>query len=171
MEQKGFHSYIGIIVVISWETGQVLDYEVISKRCNACKKQKTKWGEDSDRFQQWIKTYKESCAINHSGSSPAMECAGVLRICNRSVETRHLRYTQMISDGDSESLATLNEHKPYGDVKVEKHECVGHAQKRVTPKLKAARASFKSDKANANKKVKELKEKMKEVREQYGLGR
>ena len=36
------------------------------------------------------------------------------------VETWHLRYTQMISDGDSKSLATLNEHQPwYGDLKVD----------------------------------------------------
>ena len=124
-------------------------------------RQRTKWGEDSDRFQEWMETHKESCAINHLGSSPAMECEGVLRIWKRSVETHHLRYTQMISDGDSKSLATLNEHQPYGeDMKVEKHECVGHVQKRVTPHLKAAKTSFKCDKAEANKKVKELKDKI-----------
>ena len=100
-----------------------------------------------------------------------MECEGVSRVWKRSIETRYLRYTQMISDGDSKSLATLNELKPYGEIKVEKHECVGHVQKRVTPKLKAVRASFKRDKADAKKKEKELKDKISEIREKYGLKR
>ena len=44
-------------------------------------------------------------------------------------------------------------------------------QKRVMPKVKLAWTSFKSDKANTNKKEKVLKDRMKEVGEQYGLGR
>ena len=84
----------------------------------------------------------------------------MLRIWNR-LETRHLRYTQMISDGDCKSFATLNEHKPYRNFEVVKHECVGHVQKRVMPKVKLARTSFKSDKANTKKKEKALKERMK----------
>lgn len=76
-------------MVISWETGQVLDYEVLSKWCNTCERQKTKWGEDSDQFKEWMETHKENCSINHFGSSPAMECEGVLRIWRRSVATRH----------------------------------------------------------------------------------
>ena len=67
----------------------------------------------------------------------------------------------MISDGDCKSLATLNEHRPYGNVEVVKHECAGHVQKRVMPKVKLARTSFKSDKANTKKKEKALKDWMK----------
>ena len=84
-----------------------------------------------------------------------------MRIWNRSAETRHLRYTQMISDGDCKPFATFNEHKPYGNVEVVKHECAGHMQKRVMPKVKLARTSFKSDKANTKKKEKALKDRMK----------
>ena len=72
--------------------------------------------------------HRKCCELNFEDSSPAMECEGVLSIWNRSVETRHLWYTQMISDGDCKSFATLNEHKPYGNVEVVKHECVGHAE-------------------------------------------
>lgn len=125
--KRGFTATYGVVVVISWETGMVLDYEILSKRCNTCERQKTRWGEDSNQFKEWMEAHKDSCAINHKGSSPAMECEGVLRIWSRSVEKRHLRYTELISDGDCKSLATLNEHKPYGtNVAVEKHECVGH---------------------------------------------
>lgn len=57
------------------------------------------------------------------------------------------------------------------EVKLAKHECVGHVQKRVTPKVKLARTSFKRDRTEAKKKEKALKDRMKGVREQYGLGR
>ena len=87
------------------------------------------------------------------------------------VEICPLRYTQMISDSDCKSFATLNEHKHYGNVEVVKHECVGHVQKRVMPKVKLARTSYKSGNANTKKKEKALKDRMKEVGEQYGLGR
>lgn len=153
--KRGFTATYGIVVVTSWETGQVLDSEVLSKRCNVCERQKSKWGEKSSR---WMEHHKDKCAINHLRSSPAMESEGVLRIWNCLIETCHIRYTEMISDGDCRSLATLKEHRPYGEVKVDKLECVGHVQKRVTPKLKAARTSFKNDKAQANKKIKMLKE-------------
>ena len=112
------------------------------------------------RYLEWMEGHRKSCELNFEGSSPAMECEGVLSIWNRSVETRHLRYTQMISDGDCKSFATFNEHKPYGNVEVVKHECVGHVQKRVMPKVKLARTSFKSDKAKTKKK-KALKDRMK----------
>ena len=113
------------------------------------------------RYLEWMEGHRKSCELNIEGSSPAMECEGLFRIWNRSVETHHLRYTQMISDGDCKSLATLNEHKPYGNIEVVKHECVGHVQKRVMPKVKLARTSFKSDKANTKKKEKALKDRMK----------
>ncbi len=58
----------------------------------------------------------------------------------------------MILDGVGKSFATLNEHKPYGNIEVVKRECVGHMQKRGMPKVKLARTSFKSDKANTKKK-------------------
>lgn len=83
----------------------------------------------------------------------------------------HLRYTQMISDGDCKSLTHLNQHQPYGDVAIIKHECVGHVQKRVTPKLKLARTLFKRDRVDAKKKEKTLKDKIKEVKQQYGCRR
>jgi len=49
--------------------------------------------------------------------------AGVLRIWGRSMDTRNIRYTSVISDGDSKSVTKLNETKPYGEeVTIVKHE-------------------------------------------------
>ncbi len=59
-----------------------------------------------------------------------MECE--VRIWKRSESNLHLRFTEVISDGDAKTIVTLNESKPYGeDVTIIKHECVGHVQKRV----------------------------------------
>ncbi len=80
----------------------------------------------------WMDGHKEVCLANHDGSSPAMECVGALTLWNRSVESYHLRYTEVISDGDSKTIAVLKESEPYGSgVEVLKHECVGHVGKRM----------------------------------------
>ena len=91
-------------------------------------------------------------------------------LARRSVATRKMRYVEFISDGDSKTIAMLNAEKPYGDgVEVEKHECVGHIQKRVGNRVKAAKKDFLRDKAVYKKKVQELNEREKEVRKKYGL--
>ena len=42
--KRGFTAAYGVVVVISWESRPVLDYEILSKRCNVCQQQKTIWG-------------------------------------------------------------------------------------------------------------------------------
>ncbi len=130
--KRGFTALYGVVVVASWKTGQVLDVEVLSKHCASCT-QRTEEDKDSDEYQAWWAKHKDSCSINYEGSSPAMECAGALRIWKRSVEERSLRYTSVICDGDSKMANLLNSSKPYGEgVDIVKHECVGHVQKRLT---------------------------------------
>ena len=60
-----------------------------------------------------------------------MEAAGAQEIWKRSVATRKLRYDEVIADEDGKTIAKLNEAKVYGEVVIEKHECVGHIQKQV----------------------------------------
>lgn len=60
-----------------------------------------------------------------------MEPVGTLRIWQRSVSKLGLRYTAVISDGDSKSFAVVLDAKPYNDTPIIKHECVGHVQKQV----------------------------------------
>ncbi len=110
--RRGFTAIHGVVVVISYDTGQVLDFEVMSKSCPACSQQETRLG--AEEFDVWLDGHREECLANHDGSSPAMECAGVLILWERSVEARHLRYTEVISDGDSKTIAVLNEREPYG---------------------------------------------------------
>ena len=130
--KRGFVSNYGVLVVISWDTGRVLDTIVLSKYCAKCSRMRGKFPEDSDEFKQWYALHELKCNANHKGSSPAMEVEGAKILWGRSVERLNLRYTTVVSDGDSKTVQSLNEMKPYGEgVPIVKHECVGHVQKRV----------------------------------------
>lgn len=120
------------MVVISWDTGHVLDSHVLSKHCGVCSRMRSRFSDDSLEYQQRYAEHEPWCTVNHSGSSPAMEMEGAFVLWNRSVERLNLRYVNVISDGDSKTVAALNVAKPYGeDVQIVKYECVGHVQKRV----------------------------------------
>ena len=55
----------------------------------------------------------------------------------RSAESRNLRYTQYIGDGDSASIKKISEANPYRhEIDIEKLECVGHVQKRCGTRLR-----------------------------------
>ena len=88
--------------------------------------------ESSDQSLDWWEEHQASCEANYKVSSPAMESHGALNIWKRSVELYKLRYTSMISDGDSSSFKQLQDSKPYGaSHSLTKHECIGHEQKRM----------------------------------------
>lgn len=89
----------------------------------------------------WWKGYKDSCDVNYTGSSPAMEATGALRTRQQSVERLKLRYTPMIADSDAKTAKHFSDHKPYGEgVKIVKHECVVHAQKRLGTQLRTLKS-------------------------------
>ncbi len=82
-------------------------------------------------YQEWYEKHADYCAANHKGSSPAMEAKGALVLWKRSIARLNVRYTSVVSDGDSKTIKTLQEAKPYGEVPIVKYECVGHVQKCV----------------------------------------
>lgn len=141
--KRGFDAIIlyGIMAVIAWETGQVLDFEIMNKYCRICQYKASQMKKDgvsssSKEFEEWWEEHSTSCDQNHYGSSPAMEAAAALVIWGRSEEKLRLRYTEVISDGDSKTLAMLNSAMPYGEgVKIKKHECILHVQKIVRTRL------------------------------------
>ena len=102
----------GVVVVASWESGQVLDFKVLSKYCPEC----AAHDKDTQDYKHWLEAHKESCDANYAGSSLAMEAEGALRIWRYSVKNLKLRYTTMIVDGDAKTAKLLNEDsKPYGE--------------------------------------------------------
>ena len=108
--RRSFIANYGVVVVISWDTGRVLDSYVLNKQCTKCARKSGKYPEDSLEYQQWYARHKDSCSINHTGSSPAMEMEGAKVLWNRSVKRLNLRYKNVVSDGDSKTVVALNNH-------------------------------------------------------------
>ena len=135
--KRGFTALYGVFVVMSWDTGWVLDTHILSKHCVRCTHKRKLLGlsdgvENSEEFNAWFEWHKDECTLNHSGSSSAMEVGGALVLWKRSIEHLNLRYVNVVSDGDSKAISSVQKAKPYGDdCPVVKYECVGHVQKHV----------------------------------------
>ena len=118
--RRGFVANYGVVAVLSWEKGQVLDVVVLSKSCKICKEAEHSIGSESKEFLEWMKKHKDSCNSNYTGSSPAMEAEGASILWARSVEKHKLRYTVVISDGDAKTISRLNREHPYGtDIEIQ----------------------------------------------------
>ena len=90
-----------------------------------------------------------------------MECAGTLEIWKRSEELHYLRYVEVICDDDAKTIATLNDHKPYGDqVTITKDECLGHVQMRMGNRL----GRLLEGQESGQDKVKVLKNQLRELK-------
>lgn len=129
--KRGFTSLTGVVFAISVDSGEVLDYTVLSKACQKCSLKQSQCEGDDERFQEWRREHLASgeCDINFNGSSPAMEAEGASILWRRSIELHNMRYKWMVSDGDSKAFNTVE--NVYDDCKVIKLDCVGHVQKRM----------------------------------------
>ncbi len=95
--------------------------------------------ENSESFKQWKKAHQSNCRLNFEGSSGSMEGVGASSIFKRSIETRKLKYTTFVGDGDSDTFKVVREcmQSIYGSrYSVEKEECIGHIQKRMGTALR-----------------------------------
>ena len=136
--ERGFSSLYGVVFVVTWQTGQVVDYCVLSKHCAKCKhwKAKRRRGAISqEEYAAWKSDHQPECDINTASSAPGMETEGVRRLFRRSQE-RNLVYTSYIGDGDSKGYQAVLSDKPYGDVEIVKEECIGHVAKRLGKALR-----------------------------------
>ncbi|KAJ8680296.1 hypothetical protein QAD02_016083 [Eretmocerus hayati] len=142
---RGFASLFGIGFLIEYNTGLVIDYEVLSKYCHMCTITMSELGSDTPDFALWYKNHKESgeCNKNHFGSSCSMEtkCAEILFI--RSPENCKMRVTTVVADGDAKVHKHLCEVQPYS-VPISKEECLNHVAKRLTTGLRQVVAVSKS---------------------------
>ncbi|KAK7101737.1 hypothetical protein V1264_020074 [Littorina saxatilis] len=77
------------------------------------------------------------CDKNFAGSSGMMEVEAARVLWGRSVSRHNLRYTVILSDGDTKTFQELSKIKPYGDqVTIEKEECINHVSKRLGTALR-----------------------------------
>ncbi|GFU01542.1 uncharacterized protein TNCV_654951 [Trichonephila clavipes] len=128
---RGHSSQIGVGCVIDLLTGFVMDFEIMPKRCIEFEHAKSGLGENSAEFHVWYESRISSCAINHIGSSCAMEQEAALKLWQRS-EDNGFRYTTLLSDADAITYQYLNTKKVYGpEIKIKKEECMNHVSKNL----------------------------------------
>ena len=84
-QKRDHQSLYGVMVVASWDPGQVLDIEVLRKWCKDCHA-KRHLDPTSTEILDWWEEHQGICTINYSGSSGAMEVEEALRIWGYSVE-------------------------------------------------------------------------------------
>eukprot|EP00117_Sycon_ciliatum_P046428 scpid67182/ scgid2109/ len=132
--RRGYSSLYGVQSVIGWDVQKVIGVEVLSRHCTRCtaKEARLTSGKLSQAdFDAWKVTHTADCQANTSVSSPAMEAEAVKLLWSRSEQNNGLKYTSYIGDGDSKAYRSVCQLKPYGDMSIDKEECVGYVQKRV----------------------------------------
>lgn len=153
--KRGYSSKYGVVIAILVDTGEVIDFEVLSKHCYQCKQHQGD-DKDSEKYKKWRDTHAATCNINHQGSSGEMEGVGALKIFSRSIEKHKLKYATFVGDGDSDTFKVVKEgvEKIYGSrYQVAKEECIGHIQKRMGNALRRYVKEMKGNKMNDNKTV------------------
>ena len=78
--KRGFTSLTGVVFAISVDSGDVLDYTVLSKACQKCSLKQSQCEGDDEQFPEWRREHLASgdCDLNFNGSSPAMEAEELL---------------------------------------------------------------------------------------------
>ena len=120
----------------------MVDYKILCRYCQNCTSYQNKYGVDSEQYKEWYQTHAQSCPINYTGSSNAMEMEGAKRIWSCSVDKNNMRYVRMLGDGDSEAYKDVLELNPY-NVDIEREECNNHAHKRIGTALRNISKSSK----------------------------
>ena len=111
---RGFKSCHGGIMV-SIDTGEILNAEVISKTCETC--QQSSYPKDSAEFKQQQKKYisEGKCFRNFDEPSTGMDTAAAKAVWSRSISKYKMRYTVLLSDRDNKTMQELNKSRVYGD--------------------------------------------------------
>ena len=97
----------------------------------------------ADLYEQWLANHKLSgcCTQNYVGSSECMAVEGALTLWKRS-QQHGMRYTTLLGDGDTKTFLALTRARPYGDIIVNKEECVNHVAKRLGTGLRNLKSTL-----------------------------
>ena len=86
-QKSGFSSLNGVVVATSLNS-KVVDHSVLTKYCKDCIAWEQMRGLEG--YEIWKASH--SCSINHKSSAGAMEAAGAIESCRRSIVKNKLRY-------------------------------------------------------------------------------
>ena len=142
--KRGHSSHVGVGVAIDFDSGLVLDAQVVSNFCNGCLRGPKP---DADGYAEWLVNHRIDCQKNFDGSANAMEAEAAKYIFECAERKRGLRYTTMLCDGDSKAFTQANKSVPY---EVVKEDCINHVAKRMYKGLDNVK---KSNKAKLNRKL------------------
>lgn len=153
--KRGHVSLYGLGCVIDVLIGLIIDYEILSKYCHLCSMVANDLGDDSPEYSIWYESHKESSdySKNYEGSSGAMEVTVAEILWKRSLEECKMRYTTLLSDGDSKTFKRLQELDLYS-VPLEIEECINHASKRMYSALSELVKTCKAQKVTLGGKAK-----------------
>lgn len=132
--KRGFTSLYGLVTLIGYNFGKIVDCVVKSKYCKACEHWSKK--KDTDEYAEWAESHVGECAVNHDGSAGKMEVDAVVEMFRRSETLHQVKYSHYIGDGDSKTFKGITDAKPYEDLTVLKKECIDHVQKRMGTRLR-----------------------------------
>lgn len=110
--KRGFSSLYGLVSLIGYYVGKVVDFEVKSKYCKACEY----WNKstDTEEYAEWAESHASECSANHEGSAGKMEVDAAIEMFQRSESLHKLKYANYIGDGDSKTFKGITDAKPYG---------------------------------------------------------
>lgn len=134
-QRRGHQSLNGVATCTSIDNGKVMDVEILSKHCICLDKN----------------NHENHCTANHKGSSGSMEAAGINNIFSRSIERYGVKYVKYLGDGDCNSFDSVVSSSPYGNIKIEKLECVNHVCKRMGARLRRLKLESKNKKLDDGK--------------------
>ncbi|XP_071579340.1 uncharacterized protein [Temnothorax nylanderi] len=140
--KRGFLSLYGLVSLIGWFTGKVIDICVKSKYCKACEFWNKKT--DTEEYAEWLETHAQECQANHEGSAGKMEVDAVIEMFQRSETLHSVKYANYIGDGDSKTFKGVLDAQPYEKFTVNKKECIDHVQKRMGTCLRNLKKTTKS---------------------------
>lgn len=123
---RGHSSHICVGCIVEMYSGLVIDHIVLSNFCLACT---TGPKEGEAGHSAWLIQHAPLCQKNVDCNAGQMEVEAALRLFERSLEKHKLRYTTMLSDGDSRTFHALTEKEVYGFIKVAKKDCINHVHK------------------------------------------
>ncbi|GFX17250.1 uncharacterized protein TNCV_1064531 [Trichonephila clavipes] len=83
-------------------TEATMQIAALEEGCDSWKRRK-----GSPAYKKWKILHVKECLKNHNGSAGMMETLGMVRIFQRSLSHRSVRYTSYIGDGDSKTFSYI----------------------------------------------------------------
>ncbi|KAM7311103.1 hypothetical protein ISCGN_008011 [Ixodes scapularis] len=149
--------------ILELYTGLVLDHVVLSRYCRGCQ---GALDPDDDSYGDWVINHK--CMKNIDCNAGRMETEAALILFRRSLAKNGLRYTTILSDGDSRTFHALTQDSVYGYLDIEKKDCLNHVHKRMGAALRTLVEKKKAQGESLGGKGKLTQDKIKKITNYFG---